>query len=85
MNSKLQENFSKKWKLNKDMVYTIYRLIEDYSRKYGKVSRTLKGFNIKLSPRQLKYFFQKERLSERLKIDKKGKPLNYRDLLRKTG
>ena len=85
MNSKLQENYSKKWKLNKDMVYTIYRLIEDYGRKYGKVSRTLKGFNIKLSPRQLKYFFQKERLSERLKIDKKGKPLNYRDLLRKTG
>ena len=84
MNSKLQENFSKKWKLNKDMVYTIYRLIEDYGRKYGKVSRTLKGFNIKISSRQLKYFYQKERLNERVNIDKKGKPLNYRGLLRKT-
>ena len=85
MNSKLQDNFSKKWKLNKDMVYTIYRLIKDYGRKYSKVSRTLKEFNIKISPRQLKYFYKKEKLNERLDMDKKGKPLNYRNLLRKTG
>ena len=85
MNSKIQKQYSKKWGLNKDVVFTIYRLIEDYGRKYGKVSRTLKGFNIKISSRALKYFYKKERLNERLEIDKKGKPLNYRDLLRKTG
>ena len=84
LNERLKKEYAKKWKFKEDMVFTIYRMIEDAGRKYGKVSRTLKSFNIKLSARQLKYFYRKARLHERIEYDRKGRPKNYPNLLRKT-
>ena len=77
------ESFAVKWKLNKDQVFYIYNLIEQTGGKYGKSSRILRGFGFKMSPRQLKYFFRKSKLHNRLDISHRGKPDNYSKLLRK--
>ena len=85
MNSEIIfKEFSIKWKLERQEVFTIYRMIQDAGRKYGKVSRTIRKWHIVLSPRQLKYFYRKTRLAERVALDTKGKPKNWRDLLRKS-
>ena len=87
MNSKnhqhIFEVYAVKWKLQKEQVQYIYSLIDQLGGKYGKSARVLKGFGFPISPRQLKYFYKKVRLHERLKIATKGKPANYRELLKR--
>ena len=78
------KQFSKKWGLHDLTVETIYIIIEQSGRKYSKTSRVLKGMEIKLSSRQLKYFYKKCILFNLLEIEKKGKPKNYSDLLRRN-
>lgn len=83
MNEKLKKTFAKKWKMDEDVVFTIFRMIQDAGAKYGKVSRTLKGFSIQLSSRQLRYFYRKVKMYNKYDIIKKGKPKNYSELLRR--
>ncbi len=82
MNKKIQQTFSKKWKLDESVVETIYIIIGQQFRHYGKVSRFLKGLNIQLSARQLKYFYHRVNMSEWLNEDNMGRPKNYSELLR---
>ena len=63
-------------------VEVIYGTISQQGRKYGKVSRFLKGLNIRLSPRQLKYFYHRTNLAERINEEEMGNPKNYSKLLR---
>lgn len=84
INDKLKKAFAKKWKVEEEVIFTIYRMIEDAGRRYGKVSKTLKSFNIKLSSRQLKYFYRKSIFYNRIDFNKKGRPKNYLNLLRKS-
>ena len=69
--------FSKKWNVTENMVTTIYYLINDSGRKYGRTSRILKTFAIELSPRQLKYFYRKLNFYIKFGIEAKGRPSNY--------
>ncbi len=83
MNKEVLQSFSKKWGMGEQEVYTIFTMIRDSGRKYGKTSRALMTFNVQLSPRQLKYFYRKVKLYETYRIGKKGKPKNWSILLRK--
>ena len=76
------QTFATRWNVQKDQVQYIFTLIERTGGKYGKSSRVLKGFGFIVTPRQLKYFYRKVKLHERLKISSKGKPSNYSKLLR---
>jgi|TARA_Y100000310_G_C20679501_1_gene815072 hypothetical protein len=76
------KTFAKKWKLEEQAVNTIYIIIGQQARRYGKVSRFLRGLNIHLSPRALKYFYHRIRLAERINEKKLGRPKNYSNLLR---
>jgi hypothetical protein len=71
MDKKLQQAFAKKWHFSEEMVFTIYAMIRDAGGKYGKTARALKGFKVKLSSRQLKYFYRKVRLTDRYGTAKK--------------
>ncbi len=82
MNKNILTTFSKKWRLKEETVETIYTIIGQQGRQYGRVSRFLRGLNIQLSARQLKYFFHRARLAERIDENEKGKPANYAQLLR---
>lgn len=82
MNKKIQKDYSKKWGLDEQVIFTIFTMIRDVNGKYGKVSRTLISFNIKIPARQLKYFYRKVKLYERMDIEHKGKPKNYSELLK---
>lgn len=81
--NKIFKQFAEKWKLEEGQVVFIHHTIQSYGRKYGKTSRILKSFGVIISPRQLKYFYRKYNLNERLKVDSKGLPKNYRDMSRK--
>lgn len=81
--NKIIIQFAKKWKMEEQIVFTIYTMVRDSGVKYGKTSRTLKRFNVKLSPRQLKYFYRQVVFYERYQIEKKGRPKNYRQLSQK--
>jgi len=81
--SKVIKQFAQKWGMEEPTVLAIYRLIESYGSRYGKSAKALKGFNINLSVRQIRYFYRKARLHERIEFDRKGRPNNYRDMLRK--
>ncbi len=59
MTNEVKQFFAKKWKMKEQAIFTIYRMIQDSGRQYGKASRALKKFNIILSSRQLKYFYRK--------------------------
>jgi hypothetical protein len=74
------KRFSKNWKVHVDSVAYVFFILERLDFKYGKASRVLKKQNFKLSPRQLKYFAGRIRLSIRLEGQH---PENYSELLRK--
>lgn len=59
------KNFALKWNMDEEKVNSIYHLIQSYNGKYGKAQRALKQFGIKLSVRQIRYFYRKVRLTER--------------------
>ena len=80
---KVIRDFAKKWKIHEDTVRFIFRMIDDYGSKYGKVSRALDGMGFHKSPRQLKYFYKKTKIHIRLNISRKGRPRNYIDILRR--
>lgn len=80
---KTLQEFATKWGLNKDQAFYIFNLIEQTGGKYGKSSRILKGFGFQKSPRQLRYFYRKVTLHMRIEISRKGRPANYRELLRR--
>lgn len=80
---KTLQEFAKKWGLNKDQAFYIFDLIEQTGGKYGKSARILLGFGFKKTPRQLRYFHHKVRLHMRIEISRKGRPANYRELLKK--
>ena len=58
MNKQVLQIFSEKWNLEEQVVFTIYRMIESSGRKYGKTTRALKKYDIKISIRQLKRFYR---------------------------
>ena len=76
--------FSKKWGVSQDAVTTIFTIIKDSGRKYGRSSRMLKVLGIELSQRQLKYFYKRVNFYVKHGIDIKGRPTNYSALLRKN-
>lgn len=80
---KVLKEFATKWGLDKDQAYYIFNLIDQTGGRYGKSSRILKGFGFKKSPRQLRYFHRKVRLHVRLEISKRGRPANYREMLKR--
>jgi len=83
MDKNLQQSFAKKWDLSEEVVFTIYAMIRDAGGKYGKTARALKGFKIKLSARQLKYFYRKIRLTNRYGSPKKIGKEQYSRLVTK--
>jgi len=82
MNNIFKE-YSIKWKLPEDNIRWIYLVINQTGKRYGLTVRQLRHYGVNISPRQLKYFFIKIQLNNRLDIEKKGKPANYRELIRK--
>ena len=76
----LVAHFARHWKLEKGVVEFIYKAVDTFGGHYGKTSRFLsRHSNIMLSPRQLKYFRRKVRLSMRYGTD----AANYNDLVNK--
>lgn len=73
------KNFAKKWDMHPDTVRFVYTVLHESGRQYSKVSRRLIHVNIKLSSRQLKYFYRKTRLSKRFGTDAE----NYNDIVNK--
>ena len=61
----------------------IFILVESNEGQFNRSHKALEGLGVKISSRQIRYFYKKVRLHERLSVDRKGKPANYRDLLRK--
>jgi len=59
VNEQVLQSFSEKWNLEEQVIFTIFRMIQDSGRKYGKTARALKKFNIQISVRQLKHFYRK--------------------------
>ena len=80
--NKIIIQYANKWKMDEQLVFTIYLMIEQSGGKYGKTSRTLKSFKIDITTRQLKYFYRKVRFYDKYQIERKGKPMNYSKLLR---
>lgn len=84
-NKVLLKHFSKKWKLEEGQVQTIFSMVEQSGRKYGKTSRILKSFGVMLSSRQVKYFYRRVMLTQRFGDSVKIGSSNYRKVvLRKS-
>ena len=81
--NKMIKNFALKWKMDEDKVNSIYYLIQSYNGKYGKAQRALKQFDIKLSVRQIRYFYRKVKLTERYGDKDKIGQDNYDKLVNK--
>lgn len=72
--------FAKHWGVPKDTVRYVHWVLTETGGKYGKTSRFLKRVgNLNLSPRQLKYFNRKIRLTQQYGLEE-GNP-NYRELI----
>lgn len=84
--NRMYKHFSKKWGLEEPTVHSIFLMIDGTGQfgkpRYGKTSKALKDMGLSLSPRQLRYFYRRIKLEVRISIEKKGKPQNYRDLVR---
>lgn len=80
---KIIKQFARKWHTDEQMVFTIYTMIRDSNRKYGRTSRTLMSFNVKISPRQLKYFYRKYTLTIRYGNATKLGKSQYRKMVEK--
>lgn len=80
---KLFQDYAHKWQVKPETVKSVYVLVESNGGKYGKSHRELEGLGIDITTRQIRYFYKKVRLHQRLDVNHKGKPENYRELLRK--
>ncbi len=83
MNEIVIREYSKKWGYPIPTVNGIYMLLEQSGAKYGKVRRALVGFGVQITSRQLRYFYKKNRLYNRLDVEHKGKPANFVNLIKK--
>ena len=54
------KQYAKKWKLNEGNVRFIYQTIDVLGQ--SKTRKIMEGFNINISPRQLRYFYKKANL-----------------------
>jgi len=86
IDDKIMKQFAKKWDMPVELVQTIYWHINFYGRKYGKASKFFRGaLDIKLSTRQLKYFYTKVKLTRKYGTAKDIGSKNYRRMvLRKS-
>lgn len=75
--------YSRKWDIKPETVRVIYMLVGSNGNQFEKSREALEGMGIAIPARQIRYFYHKVRLHERLDIDRKGKPKNYRDMLRR--
>lgn len=80
---KIIKQFARKWDMDEKAVFNIYAMIRDSGRRYGKTSRTLMRFNVKISPRQLKYFYRKYTLTIRYGNATKLGKSQYRRIVEK--
>ena len=80
MNSTIVK-YAEKWKIPPEGVLIIYEILN--TRGYERGRKVLNALKIEISYRELRYFHKKVILDERVDLDKKGKPQNYRNLLRK--
>ena len=69
--------FAAKWRLDAEQVEYIHYIVKSTGNKHGKSSRVLLKFGVKLSPRQLRYFVHKVRLSTQYGMEIK----NYSDMV----
>ena len=63
------KEYSKKWGIDDETTRTIYLILE-YTNKFSRTARSLNELGFESSPRQLRYFYNKIKLSER--FGKKG-------------
>lgn len=75
------QEFSKKWGLKEPTVLSIYRVIQDCAGQCGRAHKILKSFEIRLSTRQLRYFYKKVKLTERYGDKDEIGSKNYHNLV----
>jgi len=63
------KEYSKKWGIDYETTHTVYLILE-YTNKFSRTARSLNKLGFESSPRQLRYFYNKIKLSER--FGKKG-------------
>ena len=75
------KEYSKKWNLMPKNIEMIFNIVNNNKGRYNESVRELNEFKIFLKPRQIRYFYKKVKLCERIEIVKKGKPKNWSKLL----
>jgi hypothetical protein len=76
-------SFGEQWKMKPIVMRSIYILIDAHYGRYKLVRGILLEFGVNLSERQLRYFYNKVKLDDRIRVQKKGRPANYTELLSK--